>query len=158
MPFRPVLLPANISGALLLDAMPGRYGDWSAFEAQARRRGLAEVVCLTPLAEMAQLSPAYHAAVSAGDVSFRWRHLPMRNFGVPEDAQSFRQQVLQIAAALQAGDAVLLHCAAGIGRTGTTAACVLKALGLPPDKALQHVRDAGSNPENAQQSGLVGWF
>jgi protein-tyrosine phosphatase len=53
---------------------------------------------------------------------------------------------------------VMLHCAAGLGRTGSTAACVLKALGLETDDALQRVRDAGSNPQNAQQSGLVDWF
>jgi hypothetical protein len=35
---------------------------------------------------------------------------------------------------------------------------VLKALGLAEDEALQRVRDAGSNPQNAKQSGLVGWF
>ena len=52
----------------------------------------------------------------------------------------------------------MLHCAAGMGRTGSTAACVLKALGLDTAEALQRVRDAGSNPQNAQQSGLVNWF
>jgi hypothetical protein len=29
---------------------------------------------------------------------------------------------------------------------------------LPVDDALQRVRAAGSNPENAVQSGLVNWF
>ena len=89
---------------------------------------------------------------------FRWLNLPMPNFGVPEEPAAFRREVQQIAAALRHGDAVLLHCAAGMGRTGSTAACVLKALGLPTEEALQRVRDAGSNPQNAQQSGLVEWF
>ena len=60
--------------------------------------------------------------------------------------------------ALRAGESVLLHCAAGLGRTGTAAACVLKALGLETREALQRVREAGSNPQNAEQSGLVHWF
>jgi hypothetical protein len=34
----------------------------------------------------------------------------------------------------------------------------LKALGLPAQEALQRVRDAGSNPQNALQSGFVDWF
>ena len=59
---------------------------------------------------------------------------------------------------VRAGGVVLVHCAAGIGRTGTAAACVLKALGLEADEALARVRSAGSNPQNAEQSGLVGWF
>ena len=51
-----------------------------------------------------------------------------------------------------------MHCAAGLGRTGTAAACVLKALGLSAPQALQRIRDAGSNPQNALQSGMVEWF
>jgi hypothetical protein len=35
---------------------------------------------------------------------------------------------------------------------------VLKRLGLPADEALRRVRDAGSNPQSAVQSGLVNWF
>jgi protein-tyrosine phosphatase len=131
---------------------------WATFEAQARQAKLAQVVCLTPRSEIAQLSPHYEAAVAAGTTPFRWLHLPIGNFGVPADAAGFRREVRQLADALRAGDAVLLHCAAGIGRTGTAAACVLKALGLPGDEALTRVREAGSNPQNAQQSGLVDWF
>ena len=138
--------------------MPGRFEAWSAFEAQAHRSKLTLVVCLTPRSEIAELSPAYHAAIVQGSVPFRWSHLPMRNFGVPEDPANFRREVGQIAQALRQGETVMLHCAAGIGRTGSTAACVLKALGLSTEEALQRVLDAGSNPQNAQQSGLVDWF
>ena len=158
MALRPVELPAEISGTLWLGSMPGRFESWKAFEADARKSGLALVVCLTPRSELAELSPAYHAAVTQGAVPFRWLNLPIRNFGLPEDPEGFRREVRQIAAALRQGDSVMLHCAAGIGRTGSTAACVLKALGLPTAEALKRIRDAGSNPENAQQSGLVEWF
>ena len=138
--------------------MPGRFESWNAFQAQAQSSGLTSVVCLTPRSELAALSPAYHAAVAQGTAPFRWSCLPMPNFGVPADPVAFRRDVTQIAQALRAGESVLLHCAAGIGRTGSTAACVLKALGLGTQEALQSVLDAGSNPENAQQSGLVEWF
>jgi hypothetical protein len=158
MSLRRVELPPQVPGSLWLGAMPGRFESWSTFEARAQRARLGLVVCLTPRSELAELSPSYHAAVVQGTVPFRWLHLPMPNFGVPEDAAAFRREVQQIAAALREGNAVLLHCAAGMGRTGSTAACVLKALGLGTDDALQRVRDAGSNPQNAQQSGLVDWF
>jgi protein-tyrosine phosphatase len=158
MPFRPVELPPDIPGKLWLASMPGRFEAWSAFEAQAERAKLALVVCLTPRDEIAELSPAYHAAVTRGRMPFRWMSVPVRNFGVPKDAAAFRRQIAEITQSLRQGDAVLLHCAAGIGRTGSTAACVLKALGLSTGEALQRVLDAGSNPQNAQQSGLVDWF
>ena len=158
MAFRPVALPAQVPGSLWLGSMPGRFESWSAFEARAQRARLALVVCLTSRSELAELSPAYHAAVVQGTFPFRWLNLPMPNFGVPDDPAAFRHEVEQIAAALRRGDAVLLHCAAGMGRTGSTAACVLKALGLDTQEALQRVRDAGSNPQNAQQSGVVDWF
>jgi protein-tyrosine phosphatase len=151
-------LPPDVAGKLWLGSMPGRFEGWSAFEAQAEREQLALVVCLAPRDEIAELSPAYHAAVTGGRLPFRWMPLPVRNFGVPEDGAAFRRQIGEITQSLRQGDAVLLHCAAGIGRTGSTAACVLKALGLPTEQALQRVLDAGSNPQNAQQSGLVDWF
>ena len=82
----------------------------------------------------------------------------MRNFGLPEDPAAFRRDIAAIAQQVRNGDVVLLHCAAGLGRTGTAAACLLKALGMEAREALQSVREAGSNPQNAEQSGLVHWF
>lgn len=158
MELRPVDLPASVTGSLLLGGMPGRFEPWNAFEARARAASLRLVVCLTPLTELEALSPSYHAAVVQGTLPFRWLHVPMRNFGLPEDAAAFRDRIHEVAQALRAGDAVMLHCAAGLGRTGTTAACVLKALGVQAQEAMQRVRDAGSNPQNAHQSGLVTWF
>jgi protein-tyrosine phosphatase len=158
MSLRPVRLPPDVRGALYLSSMPGRFETWRAFEEQARTQGLKRIVCLTQRDEIAELSPSYFAAVQSGKMPFRWDCVPVRNFGVPEDPVSFRRDIQEIARALRQGDSVMLHCAAGMGRTGTAAACVLKALGLTTEDALQRVRDAGSNPQNAQQSGLVDWF
>jgi len=155
---RRIAPPPGTAGSLWLSPMPGRFEPWPTFLEQARRAGIRQLVCLTPRAELAELSPAYDAAVITGELPFRWVHLPMRNFGLPEEMAGFREGIRQVARAVTHGDAVLLHCAAGIGRTGSAAACVLKALGLDTDDALERVRRAGSNPQNAQQSGLVGWF
>jgi protein-tyrosine phosphatase len=158
MTLRPLSLPPEVPGTLWLSSMPGRFSPWASFETEARRAGLALVVCLTPRDEVAELSPAYHAALAQGQVPFRWLNVPMPNFGLPEDPPAFRREIGRIAQALRDGDAVMLHCAAGLGRTGTVAACVLKALGLKQADALERVRQAGSNPQNAKQTGLVGWF
>lgn len=158
MAFRPLLLPEGIPGQVWLGSMPGRFETWSSFREEARRAGLGTVVCLAPRLELAELSPEYHAALARGSLPFRWMNVPMRNFGLPEDPAAFRRDIASLAQDLRNGEVVLLHCAAGLGRTGTAAACLLKALGLDAQEALQRVRDAGSNPQNAEQSGLVHWF
>jgi len=158
MAFRALELPPDISGRLWLQSMPGRVEPWGAFLDEARLRQLSLVSCLNPLDEVAQLSPLYHKAVSEGRLPFRWQHLPMRDFGLGANPEAFRQGVETLIHSLRVGDRVLLHCAAGIGRTGTVAACVLKGLGLEVEDALQRVREAGSNPQSAVQSGWVEQF
>jgi protein tyrosine phosphatase len=158
MTFRRVDLPPETPGRLWLASMPGRFESWSDFLAEARTARLSLVLCLTPMEEVASGAPGYHRAITQGQLPFAWLNLPMRNYGLPLSQGGFRAGIERVGAALIAGDSVLLHCAAGMGRTGTAAACVLKHLGLPADEALQRIRDAGSNPENALQSGLVNWF
>jgi protein-tyrosine phosphatase len=158
MTMRPVPIDDRCPGKLWLASMPGRFERWSEFMAEARRNRLSLVACLAPPEEVASLSPAYWQAIVEGSLDFRFVNLPMQNFGLPRDLAAFRDGIEQMAASLQAGDTVMMHCAAGIGRTGTAAACLLKRLGLPTADALQRIRDAGSNPENAVQSGLVDQF
>ena len=156
--FRPVPLPEPARGALWLHAMPGRLEPWPTFLAEAQQVRLSLLVCLTPRHELASLSPAYDEALREGTLPMRWQHLPMRDLGLAANVEVFRNGIEQIAQAVTEGDVVLLHCAAGVGRTGTAAACLLKRLGLPREQALQRVRSAGSSPESAAQSGLVDSF
>ncbi len=155
---RPLALPAAARGRLWLGPMPGRAQSWAAFMSAAREAALTLVVCLTPREEIESCSPQYHAAIVQGRLPFRWLHLPMRNFGLADELRTWREGVDLVARGLVGGESVLLHCAAGIGRTGTTAACVLKRLGVDSASALQQVRRAGSDPQSAAQSGLIDTF
>lgn len=155
---RALPVPAGIAGQVWLSEMPGRDESWTSFLARARQADLDLVVCLTPLHEAAGLSPAYHAAIQNGSLPFAWQHLPMRNFGLALQPDDFIALVGRTAERVRDGDAVMVHCAAGIGRTGTFAACLLKALGRSTSEALLAVRAAGSNPETALQSGLIEKF
>jgi protein-tyrosine phosphatase len=138
--------------------MPGRLEPWPAFLDEARDKGLQRVLCLNPLFEVERLSPAYAEAISAGTLPFAFTHLPMQDFGLAAALDDYRRVVDEVAAGVRQGEVLLLHCAAGIGRTGTTAACLLKRLGAPTAVALQRVREAGSNPESALQRGLIDSF
>ena len=158
MSLRPLPLPADVAGRVWLSSMPGRFEPWERFVADARAAGVTRVVCLTPLHELQGVSPDYHRALEGDTFPSGWIHLPMRDFGVAFEADAFKSGVAQLAQAVRGGDSLLLHCAAGIGRTGTTAACLLKRLGASTPVALQRVRDAGSNPESALQRGLIDAF
>ena len=138
--------------------MPGRLEPWPALLDEARAKGLQQVLCLNPLFEVERLSPAYAEAITAGTLPFRWTHLPMQDFGLAAQLDDYRAAIDDVAATVRSGGAVLLHCAAGIGRTGTSAACLLKRLGASTTMALQRVREAGSNPESALQQGLIHGF
>ena len=152
---RPLELPPGVAGRVWLSAMPGRLHSWSGFLLDAQAAGVDEVVCLNPLYEVERLSPDYAAAIVGQALPFRWTHLPMQDYGLAAEQQAYLQAVAALAERVRGGDALVLHCAAGIGRTGTTAACLLKLLGLPTVQALQRVHKAGSDPESALQRGLI---
>ena len=158
MKFRPLPLPTPVPGRIWLHAMPGRDEDWPIFLDWATQAALTRIVCLTPMAEVAARSPEYLDAMEQGSLPCPVEWLPMVDFGVGSDAALFAQQVRGLAERVREGESLLLHCAWGIGRTGTVAACLLKALGMGTAEALAQVRAAGSNPESAVQSGWVDAF
>jgi len=159
MRFREIELPTAVPGRLLLHSMPGRYESWAGFLTEARTEGVSQVACLASTEEVARKSPQYAAAIEAGEaLPFALHHLPMPDFGVPSEPKAFHAGVDALAAELTAGAVVLVHCGAGIGRTGTVAVCVLRRLGVDLPLATEKVRAAGSGPETAEQEGLVESF
>jgi atypical dual specificity phosphatase len=50
---------------------------------------------------------------------------------------------------------VVVHCAYGVGRTGTVSALLLARLGLPLEAAIQTIRRAGSTPDTSNQRAFL---
>jgi protein-tyrosine phosphatase len=68
-------------------------------------------------------------------------HLPIPDFGVPE-VKSLESAVEKTLQHISEGNNTVIHCYAGIGRTGTFAACLAKrVLGLSGDESIQWVRN-----------------
>ena len=62
----------------------------------------------------------------------RWLHHPIADGGLPPDSAALDPPLTVIHTALDADQNVVVHCAGGLGRTGTIAGCILIDRGCPP--------------------------
>lgn len=77
---------------------------------------------------------------------------------MPANAQQFKAGVESASVDLKSGRNILIHCAGGVGRTGTFSSCILLMLGLSLDEATFAIEAAGSGPETEAQCDLVRMF
>lgn len=112
------------------------------------------VVCLCQRHELADRYPAYVDWLDDPDNGSIW--WPIHDLGAAPVSATL-PFVDGLVARLRDGERLLVHCAAGIGRAGTTAVCVLVRLGASVDEALATVRGARSmaGPEAGAQLALV---
>ena len=145
-----VPLPEGVTGRLWLCGKraiaDGRFADADA--------PWTTVVCLCQRHELVDRYPDYVTWMGEpGDHSIWW---PIPDLGAMT-LSATTTFVDDLADRLRAGERLLVHCAAGIGRAGTTAVCVLIRLGVAADTARRVVAEArpGAGPEAGSQLALV---
>jgi len=154
---REVKLPEGVSGRLMLHSMPGRHETLDNVWSELNSHEIAAIVCLADYAEIRSKSPAYAKALQGGTVPCEVVRFEIPDFGVPNDRGAFWAFALKIAERLRKADNLLIHCGAGIGRTGTLAECVLLALEVEASAAHKAVKKAGSGAETDEQRELILW-
>lgn len=106
--------------------LPGLLGTLDEDLAMLRREGFGLVVTLTR-----------EPGISIEGIE--QLHFPIDDMGIPTP-RACEDVCRRIVARMEAGDAVLVHCRAGLGRTGLVAACVLVTAGDSASAALRKVR------------------
>jgi protein-tyrosine phosphatase len=153
---RQVILPSWIKGRMYIHHMPGRYSEpLDDFIRKCKELGINRVVCLTPMREIEVKSPEYAKAINEGTLPWITEFFPIQDFGNPADPDEFLSFCLMQAAYLVRGEAILIHCGAGVGRTSTCAAVILMILGFSFRDALSILAHLGSQPDTREQGDLV---
>ncbi|HUN27116.1 MAG TPA: ADP-ribosylglycohydrolase family protein [Steroidobacteraceae bacterium] len=134
-----------LPGRLLAGEYPGGI-DADAAGARLERLLAAGVDCFVNLTMQDELPP-YEVLLPPGVQHFR---LPIPDHGVPAEPAQMVEILELLERSLRSGRCIYLHCRAGIGRTGTVAACLLVERGLAAEAALESLNHAWQQCERAQ--------
>jgi protein-tyrosine phosphatase/nicotinamidase-related amidase len=160
-PLRIDWLDRTGEGRIGLTILPGRRDrgrDAEADVAHLVAERVTDVLCLLPDGEL--------AAYGVSDLLGRYRgaglgvrQAPIADQSIPTLAEA-TSVVDWLRSRLRAGGRVVIHCAAGLGRSGTIAACLLRAEGASADDAIARVRVARGPRavETAEQAAFVRAF
>jgi protein-tyrosine phosphatase len=153
--------PIREFDGLSLAIMPRpRAGDWLEDEiGQWQRVGLDAVVSLLEPAEVAELELGAEPSLCTSR-GIEFLSFPIPDRGVPRTVGAFDTFLAPIVTRLRGGASVGVHCRAGIGRSGLTAACILIRAGIPYPLAFPAISRARrvKVPDTEQQESWVQTF
>ncbi|MEO1114709.1 MAG: protein-tyrosine phosphatase family protein [Pseudomonadota bacterium] len=136
--------------------MPKPSSDWLRDDlGKLREFGVSRLVSMLTLDEINELGLQEEPKVS------RELGLDFTNLGVPDrtvpEAGKVSELVASIRKDLRHDLGVAIHCRAGIGRSGLTAACVLVSEGMDADEAMDLVTESRGvkTPDTQEQAEFV---
>jgi protein-tyrosine phosphatase len=167
--------------------MPGLNEPMETFKEEMWRCGITRIICLAPFSDLEDYSWSYAQAIRKNADPWKYVLLEIPDFGVPDDRGRYltciretADLILPLAAQHPASGSnplqpdtrkkpdvtgqngktehILIHCMAGVGRSGTFAISLLLALGYPREESFRRVKQIGSGPESLRQMELIDWI
>lgn len=135
------MLPVPQGGYLILSAQPASLGSTSEALQAYRQAGAKLLISLLPAHEIDALGLA-ELPQECSEQALPWAHCPINDFSAPDENFEARWRTVSatVHALLDQGQALALHCRAGLGRTGTIAARILMERGMSAQAAIELVR------------------
>lgn len=126
------------NGEIAITPLPGRTRHYSTDWQRLLEWQPKLVISMTSQAELDRKG-AGSLGVDLANAGIDWLHLPVADFGVPEDLNwpAVRDQALDVLAQKRR---VLVHCFGGCGRSGMMVLRLMIAAGEAPDVALARLR------------------
>lgn len=101
--------------------------------------------------QLAEISRSLKSLARELDIPIVYNPVP--DYGIPvikKDVSEYESTLTDSYQTLKAGN-ILIHCAGGIGSTGTFAVILLKIVGYSFEEALKITNNAGSDSETPEQ-------
>lgn len=138
-------IPLDTPGRLAVSRRP-EGGEHLDADMSALAHGMVDqVVSLLEPAEAAILGLAGEGE-AAERHGLGFYNFPIVDHGVPENVEHYRRVARAIDRRLRAGQALVIHCRAGLGRAPSLAISALMAGGMNPDEAILRVGRARGRP------------
>ena len=153
----------NWFGRLILSSCPtiNRNAEPSFLEnllIEYKRKRVKLVVTLLDSDEIADLGIISFSTLLM-DSGLHWIHCPIRDRSTCSDQKRIRTLLEDIKKVLKPNDSVVIHCHAGLGRTGLLAATFLVSMGLAAESAIKTIRETrpGSIETIEQEKYIKEW-
>jgi ADP-ribosylglycohydrolase/protein-tyrosine phosphatase len=151
-------LPGDGPGRVGMCPAPGGRGRSLAADLDrlAGELGVARLVCLLEDRDLDGMGMP-DLVVRAAERGIAVERLPIRDFAVPASLAEVRALVARLTGRVEGGERCAIHCAAGVGRTGTVAGCLLAAGGLRGEAIFETLTATRgcSSPETEEQRRFV---
>lgn len=122
-------------GSIIMMPKPPRGIQLPSFIEYLKDRDVNSVVSLLQFDEVNALGLANEAS-ECRNFEIEYLNFQIKDHGTPKFFVPYNQLIEKLASDVQQGKNIAIHCYAGIGRTGLTAASILIKLGMQVDMAL----------------------